>query len=1287
MKRRSKALLLLFLILGLLLGTVLYILIAPNKWTQEIVTYFNQSLIKDNSWNLSLGEIKGNFYSDIELKDIYLRSTNGDISLYSESIKLNLDFSSIFSGSWAFSNISANGVLCTINSKNKNKKSNKIDFIDRLAKNNLKSKNISIKNSSLIIKNENTESIFKFDTKGQLFSQNDILSFQINEFFARDYNNENLVKIDKGKIRVSSKDISLRNINGQLNKYSFSLNGQRYFNSKSFSNFWVRINDIKIDNKISEYIQSDSLLFLDFKIQYLDDKINIDGSLNEKSSKNIIVNFNSNLNIEKNKINFESSNLNFKNTNLTAEGYYSFNNFLKFDLKIDDLDLKDFNLFSENTKISGIAKIDAELNNNFHPINIDSKISVQNNDFGSNNFISALGNLNYFNSKITLKDSFIVNFGSGSIISFGEYDISRNQLNLEMNLKQAELNNLSKLINLSYIPKSTLNGKIYLSGIITNPSLRGNINFNNIVSKYYKLDNLSSTFILNSINEARHGSLFLNGKNIEFENIRYDDLEMNFYFMDDTIYVAKANLSKANQNTIFSGEIINFNQLNIDQFRSNINNQLIYNLIPFSISYVDKIYNFGPSNFKINNGNIEFYGKFETNNILEGSINVSNFNIETLNSFLSKKIPLSGVLNGTLNSKSPNNKININGKIEIKNGEFNQFRFEDLNSIFTLENNQFYIEKLKIHSDKELKLDLSGYYNTNLSSKNPFEPNKNSKMNLSAYFNKFDLSSISDFFPDWWSLQGITTGSFVVNGMLNSSDINFSLNVINPKFSLLSGKQLNVKGRYNNKRLFFENIIAYTLNGEYRSEGYIPLDLDLISENNNRFINNEPISMKLFGKSNSMELITPYFTNVDSVTGDIDFELSIDGTINKSIRNGFIKLNKGKLFYSHMDLPLSGINGFALIKNNMFIINDFSAASNIPDDTNLGKDLRYNISKVSGGRLFKNKTSNDIKNNLFLTGTMDIASFFNPNLAFILSGKNIYFRSLLGEIEGIGDINLTITGKDTINISGDIVPNEAVLRIEFYDENISSPQTSQQGPLINYKLNIPINDKLFIQNSQIDAEVSGNMSIFKNGQEPYSYAGELDVVDGKFYYYSDVFDIQDGNLLFDPTQLNPKLNINAQTSISGEQILVNLSGFLDDPVLVLEHSDNYFSQEDLLQLLTLQKTFNGSADNLGKQSAFIFGKFLENELEKNISRSNPIFNEFEIEGSSAIIDPSNNSEVAVKLGTRVTSNLSLSYKRSFSLLKNNELGIEYRLNRNVSLVASYDDDGQVRIKYRRKYKF
>ena len=146
-----------------------------------------------------------------------------------------------------------------------------------------------------------------------------------------------------------------------------------------------------------------------------------------------------------------------------------------------------------------------------------------------------------------LKDSFIFNLGQGSLSLVGDYNIGKEHLNLEMKLNNSELESFSHLFNISFLPKSKINGTMYLSGLIDNPSLRGNLNFNNIKSNNYSLDNLSSTFSFNSVNNSKDGSLFLNGKNIEFEDINYDNLEMNFYFLEDTIYIAKANLSKDNE--------------------------------------------------------------------------------------------------------------------------------------------------------------------------------------------------------------------------------------------------------------------------------------------------------------------------------------------------------------------------------------------------------------------------------------------------------------------------------------------------------------------------------------------------------------------------------------------------------------------------------------------------------------------------------------------------------------------------------------------------------------------
>ena len=110
-------------------------------------------------------------------------------------------------------------------------------------------------------------------------------------------------------------------------------------------------------------------------------------------------------------------------------------------------------------------------------------------------------------------------------------------------------------------------------------------------------------------------------------------------------------------------------------------------------------------------------------------------------------------------------------------------------------------------------------------------------------------------------------------------------------------------------------------------------------------------------------------------------------------------------------------------------------------------------------------------------------------------------------------------------------------------------------------------------------------------------------------------------------------------------------------------------------MLTIQRRFEDedfSTESISEQSVYIFGKYLKNELERSLVRSTPVLDELEIEGSETILNPSDDSDLAVKVGTRLSSNLYLSYKQNFSLTQPNQVGVEYRLNRNVSLVVTYD---------------
>ena len=115
MRRRTKALLILTLVLALLGGSVLYIIIIPGKWTSEIVQYVNESLLFRNGWELSVSDLDGQLSSDLNLKNIYLKKKDGSIILFCERSVLNLDFTQIISGNWALSNLLMDNLLVTLN--------------------------------------------------------------------------------------------------------------------------------------------------------------------------------------------------------------------------------------------------------------------------------------------------------------------------------------------------------------------------------------------------------------------------------------------------------------------------------------------------------------------------------------------------------------------------------------------------------------------------------------------------------------------------------------------------------------------------------------------------------------------------------------------------------------------------------------------------------------------------------------------------------------------------------------------------------------------------------------------------------------------------------------------------------------------------------------------------------------------------------------------------------------------------------------------------------------------
>ncbi|MEE2876941.1 MAG: translocation/assembly module TamB domain-containing protein [Candidatus Neomarinimicrobiota bacterium] len=1290
MRRKTKAFLILSLVLMLLGGSVVYIILAPGRWTREIVQYINESLLVDSGWDLSVGNLKGQLTSDILLENLYLRNSDRSIVFFCETGDLNLDFTQIASGNWALSRLSLDNMLVTLK-EDESASDYSIEFIEQLSRNGLRVKEFSVNRSSILIKDGLTEKLYSFDLAALLQSDDNMLSMTIESGTFQDFQTGTEVSVYSGEARMGATIVKANAMVGTINGYQVMLTGSTSINQEKNVSLQIAVKHLFLEDfpslRLVDLLSTETVN-VELELESDETSAYVEAKLHNSEDSELLANFGSRLEFDGNDIRLSESEIDIKDARFSGNGRFDDDSEeLSLDIYVSTLDLEKFGLSARPTNIQGTMAVNIGINQKKDITGISTRVSLKNDSDASPDFVGVSGRIDYGDGFLSVPDSLTINFGLGTVQAHGEIDLDRKETDLVLVLQEADLSVVASFAGIEGSPEGLAYGTVHLSGFLDDPSLKGNITINKGSYGKVAVSSLKSSFMINSILKTRHGSLTASAENTILGDLNVDGGSFNLYFMGDTVLIANADVTSGDEYLRLSGKIIDFESLQIDQVQSSLKEQFVSSVAPFAINLEEKMLKIGPAQFRINEGLFDTELEFSGGLLKNGEFKMVNIDLEGIENLLGRTFRLTGTAFADFSAKTVDDELFLNGSFQARDGFWEGMKFDDLLFTAELDGEHVIIREMQLRRGQDLALDISGFYTAHMEAAEFLSVKPEGKLSFSGSFNDFDLALMSPYLPEWWYLKGGVTGSFAMSGTSSSSEISFSLAIDDPGFSLLEAEQIKATGRYANHRLYFENLIGLTKTGEYIGEGYLPVDFDILAHDDDRWIETDPIVMNFTSNTSSMDFLSPYFTDLDSVKGNIEIDLSIVGTPERPVRNGNITISDGEVYYTWLDQPISNLNGRAFLKDNMLIVDRLKATSYIPDDTNWGQDLRANIARVSGGKIFGGKKE-EKKENLRITGTMDMSSFFNPNFAFLINGENIYVRTLLGEIEGIGDVDLAITGRDTINITGDISPEEAVLRMEFTGSENYSEVISEGGTIFNYRLNFPISDKLFIRNSQIDAEVSGNMSIQRVGNEPYRYAGELDVVSGKFYYFSDVFNIEEGNLVFDPTELNPRLDIRATTDISGEQILVTLTGELDDPVLVLEHTDNFFSQEDLLQLLTLQKRFDGNAaDNIGRQSAFLFGKFLENELEKSLARSNPLFDEFEIEGSTALIDPTKDQDVAVKVGTRLTSNLSLSYKRSFSLLKPNELGVEYRLNRNVSLVVTYDDDGQVHLKYRRKYRF
>lgn len=421
--------------------------------------------------------------------------------------------------------------------------------------------------------------------------------------------------------------------------------------------------------------------------------------------------------------------------------------------------------------------------------------------------------------------------------------------------------------------------------------------------------------------------------------------------------------------------------------------------------------------------------------------------------------------------------------------------------------------------------------------------------------------------------------------------------------------------------------------------------------------------------------------------------LSVDGRINLSLLNVIPQIASGDTFFggfADVSVRVAGANTAARLSGTATLDNASFA-------TFVGSD-RLTFDRLQGTIRF---TSNQVQVDQasgFLGGGQFVASggaVLGGNLApesfrFDITGNNITVP-LPEDFITTGDAKLEISGRRSAggvlatSIAGNILARRSVYTQDIDlasivsgrgDTSLSSGGSSSfRAP--RFDLVIEGRDALIVRNNVADLTASVSLRLTGTTESP-RISGRITANSGTVFFRKDRYIVQRGVLEFPPnTEVEPIINLQAESEIAGYQVFVNLNGPLTDTenLSATVRSSPALPQTDVISLITtgnLSNTETGiptlAQTGINTAAEILADTIINNPARKATDRLFGL-NVFEID---PIISGQRNASARLTVGRQINNNLRVTYSTNLSQDQNQLLALEYRVSNKLSFVAQYE---------------
>ena len=1291
MKKHLK-LFLTSLSLVLLVGIigVLIFVFQPNMYRNQIEATLNEEFAADNGSQFFMDGISGNLLNGFEIQNLSYSDSLESFEIYSEKLILTYSFRQLLRGQFNLKELKFVKPYIYLN-LNKRKQ-----FAAR-SDSTLKTKReISI--SSFVIEDGSFEvsegdfrySVEKLNLRGS--------------FFMDDENLE--ISLKNGGFEYPSRNLVLEGLSGSAN---YSDDGWRY-ESLQFTALdcdvivsgWMETSPkLQMGLDMAADINSfgDILKFLGQKIE-LDGKVSIVGNVGGALSD---LGFNFSAYGEAGGKKFDEFNLSggysgeqlelvgldgvIDGAKIEGNGRITRTGKFSGELKFENLDLSKLDVGEIRSSIDGSVKFSGS-GYSKETLTLRSELNITRSQVAGIDIESAA-------ASISIKDE-IVNIEKLSVLlNESSLDASGrlgfNQIvNADITIRSKNLNEISSLIGVNEI-QGKLTANLTLSGNIADLSIAGKFNINELAGENGNFESVEGIFVLNNLNTSREGNGYFHLENGKVKNISISSLDVSTELEGGKFFIKNFKAENEGDFVKLVGWIEESGQFEVDSLTGKYHGYKINSKEAIHGILNKEFVTIEPVAIELIGGSVDFSMEWnrETDN-LSSTLLIQTVDLHPISNILDSEKEFGGIASGALVFSNSKENPTIRLLLTISNAFTGNYSFEKISVDVLRESDRLILNRIKVSEREDSWIEFSGFvdmdYNKLIRAEKTLP--RDGILEIKTIFNNVNLFTYKEYNPLEQPIGGSISGTIDMSNTFEEPDIVYDLEVVDGWYDLVTFKKLIGSGSYHDLRLVFEELKATTENGEYSADGYVPINLALRKVKARKL--DRPMELNVRGLSKDLHFISPYFTDIDEIKGDFDMEFRLTDSFLSPTRDARILVKNGRVDTNLLQNSPSKIEGEFLIEKNRGRIVSFSGKMEGGEKSGLMDRL---LQKTSGifsviGDIFKSDTEVN-PNHFEITGEIDFSSFFRPILDLHFKGEQLYILSILGELESVTDADLTISGQDTIEVTGELLPDFVTIRAEFVEE-LEEEVIEESIPYLVYNIHAQAPDKFYLKNSQADIEFSGDIWIIKRPQEEYNFSGNISAIKGKFYYINDTFTIERADVSFDPYEFNPIFDIVATTTIGvgkdSEKITVEMGGTLEKPTYNFE-SESGYSESDILALINFKQPGSAiSTTGLGTGVQLMATSYLEKSLEE-LGGQLAGFDIFDLQTESGTLQDIQNAELL--LGRQISRSFYITYQRGLQrLASSQQVGVEYKINKISSLAGNVDTEyGLLHVNYKLRFQY